>query len=80
MVDSRHCFVARAGIYFLAHEGSPWTIRRLDFGTRKISTVANLSKTLEFYTRSPSISPDGRWMLHSQVDQIGRQISMMANA
>jgi Tol biopolymer transport system component/predicted Ser/Thr protein kinase len=80
VVDSRHCFVTRTRIYFLVHEWPPWTIGRLDLATRRVSTVANVSKTLEFYTRSLSISPDGRWMLHSQVDQIGSQISVIANA
>jgi len=80
VVDSRHCFVTRTGIYFLSHEWPPWTVQRLDFATRKISKVANLPKTLEFFTRSLSISPDGLWMLYSQVDQIGSQISMMADA
>jgi len=79
VVDSRHFFITRTGIYFLEHEWPPWAIRRLDFAMRKVSTIASLPKTLEFFTRSLSISPDGRWMLHSQVDQIGSQISLIAN-
>jgi Tol biopolymer transport system component len=79
VVDSRHCFVNRTGIYFLAHELPPWEIRYFDFATHRVSPVARISRTLEFYTRSLSVSPDGRWMLHAQVDQIGSQIAMLSN-
>lgn len=80
VVDSRHCFVNRKGIYFLAHELPPWEIRFFDFATHRVSFVANLPKTLEFFTRSLCISPDGKCMLHTQVDQMGSQIAMLTNS
>lgn len=79
VVDSRHCFVSRTGIYFLARELPPWEIRNFDFATRRVSSVANIARTPEFFTRSLSISPDGKWMLHAQVDQIGSEIALFSN-
>ena len=79
VVDSRHCFVDRTGIYFLAHELPPWEIRHFDFATHRVSSVTRIFRTLEFYTRSLSVSPDGKWMLHVQVDQIGSEIAMLSN-
>jgi Tol biopolymer transport system component len=79
VVHSRYLFAGGKGLYFVARVEPPWQVHYFDLGTRRISTVAVIDRTLVFSTRSLSISPDGNWMLHAQVDQIGSEISMIAD-
>ena len=79
VVDSRHAFVSRTGIYFLMREAAPWEIRYYDFASRRVTPVASISKTPVLFTRSLSVSPDGRWMLHAQVDQMGSEIALLSD-
>jgi Tol biopolymer transport system component len=77
VVTSRHFFVARTGIYFLASEQPPWKIEYRAFSNGKISDVATIERTPEFQTPSLSVSPDERWLIYTQLDQSGEDIMMV---
>jgi hypothetical protein len=77
VTTSRYFFVARSGIYFLAIEKPPWTIKYRPFSTGQISDVATIERTIEFQTPSLSVSPDERWLLYTQLDQSGEDVMMV---
>lgn len=74
---SRYFFVARTGMYFIASERPPWTIRYRAFSNGQISDVATIERTPEYQTPSFSVSPDERWLTYTQLDQSGEDIMML---
>jgi Tol biopolymer transport system component len=75
----RHLAVSRTGLYFLASEDPPWTVHFYDFATRRISAVATIQRTPTFETPSLSVSPDGHWLIYSQLDQAGEDLMALRN-
>jgi len=71
------------GLYFVPEENEPATssIQFLDFGTGQIKPVANLEKRLKLNASSAglAVSPDGRWILCSQVEQSGSELLLVEN-
>jgi Tol biopolymer transport system component len=69
--------VVEKGIYFAtAEDPAHPLIEFYSFATRKVTQVARLSKP---FHHALSISPDGRWLLYTQVDQSGSDIMLMEN-
>jgi hypothetical protein len=56
--------IARGGVYFVPAD-SPKSLRYFDFATKKIRDVFEIDKD---FGDGLSVSPDGRWLLYSQVD------------
>lgn len=68
------------GIYFIAKEDTPrQTIRFFSFATRRITTLATVEKTPLDLQPGLALSPDGRWLLYAQRDQIVNDIMLMEN-
>jgi Tol biopolymer transport system component/DNA-binding winged helix-turn-helix (wHTH) protein len=65
--------IAAGGIYFVPAD-APRSLRYFDFSTRKISQVFEVQKDFEV---GLSVSPDGRWILYSQVDEENRDIMLV---
>jgi Tol biopolymer transport system component len=61
------------GIYFVP-AAAPRSMRYFDFATKQIRTVFELDKDFD---GGLSISPDGRWILYSQVDQVDSDIMLV---
>jgi len=61
------------GIYFVPHE-APRTMRFFDFATRKSRDVFTLDRDFD---DGISVSPDGRYMLYSQSDEVNADIMVM---
>ena len=74
--------VAPKGIYFVNLD-SPrnHTIDFFDFSTKKIKTIASLTE--QFNTEAAdsalAVSPDGRWILYTQLDQAESDIMLVEN-
>lgn len=69
--------VVKNGIYFAIAEGpAKPLIEFYNFATNKVTHVAVLPKPFSY---SLSMSPDGRWLLYTQVDQSGSDIMLMEN-
>ena len=49
-------------------------MRHFEFATRKIKDVFTLSKDFDY---GISVSPDGRYILYSQVDEVNADIMVM---
>jgi Tol biopolymer transport system component/DNA-binding winged helix-turn-helix (wHTH) protein len=74
---SRAWTVVEKGIYFAtAEDPANPSIEFYSFDTSKVTQVAALSKPFSY---SLSVSPDGRWLLYTQVDQSGSDIMLMEN-
>jgi hypothetical protein len=57
--------VTQAGIYFVPAD-AVHSLRYFDFATKQIRPVFEVQKD---FSAGFSVSPDGRWMLYSQLDE-----------
>jgi Tol biopolymer transport system component len=71
------------GIYFVPQQGmaSGYSIQFLNLATKQIRQIANFEKPLDLYTDVGGLaySPDGRWILYSQVDREGAELRLVEN-
>ena len=66
------------GIYFLNSSTIPASIDVYDFTTRKISHVKNLDR-IRTQINSLSVSPDGKWLLYTDLGEAGSRITLVEN-
>jgi eukaryotic-like serine/threonine-protein kinase len=73
--------VVDRGIYFINPESKPHaTIEFFNFATRRVTRIASLEKPVSTLVISTLvISPDGRWILYTQLDQSGSDIMLVDN-
>ncbi len=65
--------LSRAGIYFVPDD-APRSLRYFDFSTRQIRPIFELDKDFD---SGLSISPDGRWVLYSQANDVNGDIMLV---
>jgi Tol biopolymer transport system component len=65
--------LVQRGIYFVP-AAAPRSMRYFDFATKQTRTVFELDKDFD---GGLSTSPDGRWILYSQVDQVDSDIMLV---
>ena len=63
----------QAGIYFVPAE-APRSLRYFDFATRQIRPIFEVDKD---FGSGLSVSPDGRWILYSQVGDVSSDIMLV---
>ena len=68
--------VVAKGIYFVPAD-APHSIRFFDFASKRISPVADVDKDLRSWIGGLSASPDGRWIIYSQVDESTSDIMLV---
>ena len=75
--------IADEGIYFVPHQGvaSGYSIQFLNLGTKQIRRIANFEKPLDWNVdvSGLALSPDGRWILYTQVDQPSAELRLVEN-
>jgi Tol biopolymer transport system component len=73
----RDFFLVNDGIYFIPEPGADgkFSIQFLNIATGKVKTVAPVSRPFE----GLSVSPDGRFLLFSQVDEAGSDLMLVEN-
>ena len=67
--------VVPEGIYFVP-AAAPKSLRYFDFATRQVRPVFEVSKRFE---QILSVSPDGRWILYTQIDEPKIDIMLVEN-
>lgn len=72
--------VVERGIYFITAEtpNRP-SIEFFSFATDRVTQVATLESPIPRGIPGISVSPDGRWLLYTQLDQSGSDILLMEN-
>jgi Tol biopolymer transport system component/DNA-binding winged helix-turn-helix (wHTH) protein len=75
-VALRAAAVTKDGIYFVPRRspGSVRTIQFLSFATGKIGIIGTLEMPVIY---SLTVSPDGRWISYSQIDQVGSDLMLV---
>ncbi len=72
--------VVEEGIYFIDRETKPHaTIKFFSFASRRVTQITAIEKNP--IPRGPrlAVSPDGRWILYTQLDQSGSDIMLVEN-
>jgi Tol biopolymer transport system component len=74
--DATAWALASDGIYFLDRRAQPVAINFFEFSTKKIRQIATLNKPpIEW--GGLSLSPDGKWLAYSQVDDTPSDIMLV---
>ena len=72
--------VTDRGIYFINSESKPQaTIEFFSFATSQVTSVATIEKEPINWASNLAVSPDGRWILYTQLDQSDSDIMLMEN-
>jgi Tol biopolymer transport system component len=77
-VNQRAFAVVTEGIYFVPRPDSAgrYSIQFFNFETKKIRSIATIEVPISEYL---SVSPDGHWILYSQIDQSGSDLILVEN-
>jgi hypothetical protein len=71
------------GLYFAPEQNEPatYSIQFLNFGTGQVKHVASFEKPFNLGAGfgGLAVSPDGRWILYTQVDQVGSELMLVEN-
>jgi hypothetical protein len=73
------CFaIVKEGIYFIPSPDSAhhYSIQFFDFATKRIRSIITIEKPV--YS-GLYVSPDGRWLLNPQIDQVGSDLMLVEN-
>jgi Tol biopolymer transport system component len=72
--------VVDRGIYFVNTEAKPRpVVEFFSFATRRVTQVAVMEKDPALGNPGLAVSPDGRWILYTQMDQSGNDIMLVEN-
>lgn len=69
--------VTRQGVFFIPAEGDHRSVKLFDWATKQTKTIARLGKAPMWLNKSGAVSPDGRWMISSELDQSVNDILMI---
>jgi hypothetical protein len=71
--------LGHGGIYFVDALKTPVVLKFIDLASRKVTVMATLGKRPAKFTRTLSVSPDGRYALYSQDDVDRYEIRVVEN-
>ena len=70
--------VVKEGIYFIPMPDAAGrsSIQFFNFATKRIRSISTIESAIG---TNLSVSPDGRWILYSQADQLGSDLMLVEN-
>jgi Tol biopolymer transport system component len=76
-VEQHAVAIVKEGIYFIPRPDSAGhhSIQFFNFATKTIRSLSTIDR-IDHYL---SVSPDGHWILYSQIDQIGSDLMLVEN-
>ncbi len=77
-VEDNYFAIVNGGIYFIPRPDSAGlhSIQFFNFATKRIQSIAKIESEIDAYL---SVSPDDRWILYSQDDQVGSDLMLVEN-
>ena len=79
-VEHRYWAVAEEGIYFVATEGNEAFVKFIDFETLRVTQIMRLERKLRRdFLRGLALSPDGRSLLGTLVEQNSSDLVLVEN-
>jgi hypothetical protein len=80
-VDVRAFAVIKEGIYFVSRPNAAghYSIQFFDFATKRIRFISTIESEMDQYLPVLSVSPDGRWILYSQIEQEDSDLMLVEN-
>jgi hypothetical protein len=69
----------RQGIYFTDEVNGKAHIRFFDLNTQKVRTVFVMDKFWAEWNGGLPVSPDGRWLLFTQLDDLSSDLMLVEN-
>ena len=75
----RYWTLTRNGICFLRSAQPHPKIQMLDFKTGHISIIGELTGDVDWGYSGLSVSPDERWVIYAQMDDLVNRIMLIAN-
>jgi Tol biopolymer transport system component len=75
VLDASEWTVVPRGIYFVPAD-APKSVRYFDFTTKQVRQIFEVDRNFE---DSLSVSPNGRWILYTQTDEINTDIMLVEN-
>jgi Tol biopolymer transport system component len=80
-VDKQAFAIVSEGIYFIARPDSAgrYSIQFFDFARKSIRSIFTIESKMDPYLSVLSVSPNGRWILYSQIDQEGSDLMLVEN-
>jgi Tol biopolymer transport system component len=77
--DGYEWWPSKSGIYFYAYKDGKAEIDFLDLGTSRTRRVCTLDKPPAPWFGGLSISPDGKWLLYSRIDETASDLMLVEN-
>jgi hypothetical protein len=73
--------LAKDGIYYARaiNKSRGASIEFLSFSTNQIRSIAMFDKPVGLGNGDVTVSPDGRWLLHTLLDQAGSELMLVEN-
>jgi Tol biopolymer transport system component len=77
--DGYEWWPSESGIYFYLDTGIKTELDFLDLRTSRIRRIYTFDKPPDAWGGGLSVSPDGKWLLYSQVDEVARDLMLVEN-
>jgi Tol biopolymer transport system component len=77
--DGYEWWPSESGIYFYLDTGIETELDFLDLRTSDIRRIYTFDKPPDAWGSGLSVSPDGKWLLYSQVDEVARDLMLVEN-
>jgi Tol biopolymer transport system component/predicted Ser/Thr protein kinase len=77
-VDRKAFAIVKEGVYFIPKPDAAggYSIQFFNFATKRIRSISTIESTIG---SDLSVSPDGRWILYSQIDREGSDLMLVEN-
>jgi Tol biopolymer transport system component/DNA-binding winged helix-turn-helix (wHTH) protein len=77
--DGYEWWPSKSGVYFYAYKDGQAEVDFVDLGTSRVRRICKLDKPPAPWFGGLSISPDGKWLLYSRIDETASDLMMVEN-